>query len=294
MKTIIAELLESVRSGTNELWESVRNRFTGLDRLNKILGGAGRTDMLDHFREVATGVPPPLDLPDDIVAMVCEMRDLKSLCEKVIRCKPSGRFGNFDKLQAAAPNLLAAMRLEASWATWHEYRETDDVRGYVRDVHQLLVSGTAVGFLLETMADFYFRISTYEEEPADFLQLFPPTDDWSPELVSSFQLMAAFHIATYFWAAAECGMPARPDLICRMCYLRRKLKKYILGAEDRPTLEHAAQYGFLQALIRSPEMIESEPGTENFYREQRLLHFSDFQFPSETLPDQVPYEEQED
>ncbi len=290
MKFIISDSLESIQRGTDYLWESVRNSFTGLDRLRKILGYAGRTDMLDHFREKATGVPQPLDLPDDIVRMVSETRDVVSWCKEIIACEPWGTFRNFDRLQAAAPGLLAAMRLETSWAVWHEYRKTEDVREKARDVHELLVRGTAVGFLLQTMAEFYFRIWTYENELADFLQLFPPTDNWSPELVASFQLMAAHHIATYFWVAGEYGMPDRPDLICRVHYLLRLLKKDILDGEDNLILAHGAEYGFLRELTTNPDLIESEPDVEKFYREQRIRHFADFEFP-ETVPDEEQDEE---
>ncbi len=288
MKFIIQDSLEDIRHSADYLWESVRNGFTALDRLRKILGHAGRRDLLDHFREAATGVPQPLDLPDDIVGIVCQTRQAVWLCEQVVQCRPPAIHRNFDKIQAAAPGIIAADRLERSWATWHEYRKTDDVREYAQDVHELLAAGTPVGFLMQSMGEFYFRIGTYEDDPADFLQLFLLTEDWPAELASSLQLMAATHVATYFRAAAESEIPNRPDVICRMHYLLTLLKKDILDFENKnyAILEGAAKYGALRTITSKPYLIESDPDLEKFYQDQWERHFADFALPVTTANDE--------
>lgn len=281
MKFFVQDSLENIRRSTRCLWDSAQKGFTGLDRLRKILGYAGRTDLLDHFREKATGIPQPLDLPNDIVGIVCQTRQAVWLCKQVIECRTPVTHRNFDKIKAAAPGIIAADRLERSWATWHEYRKAEDVRLYAQDVRELLISGTPVGFLMQTMAEFFFRVGTYDCVPADFLELFLLTEDWPIELASSFQLMTASHIATYFHTAAEAEIPNRPDLICQLHYLMRQLKKNILDFEnqDRALLEGAAKYGALQAILSKPHSVASAPDLERFYQDQWTRHFADFTLP---------------
>lgn len=281
MKFFISDSLESIRGETLFLWESVRNSFSALDRLKRILGHAGSKNLPDHFREITTGVAQPLDLPGDIVDIVCQTRQKAWLCEQVVMCRPPMTYRNFDKIQAAAPGIIAADRLERNWATWHEYRKTDDVREYAQDVYDMLAAGTPVGSLLETMAEFYFRVGTCENDPEDFLQLFLLTEDWPVDLASSLQLMAATHIAMHFRAAAEANLHSRPDLKCRLHYLIRSLKKEILDFDnqDRAILDCAAQYGTLQAIVSKPHLIESDPKIEKFYEDQWERYFADFGIP---------------
>ena len=278
MKFIAQKSLENIQRSVSELWDSVQNGFTPLDRLQRILGNDGRRDLLDHFLETATGVPQSLDLPDDIVGIVWQTRQAVSLCKQILQCSLPVNHRNFDRIREAAPGIIAADRLDRSWATWHEYHKTENVQEYAEDVHELLATGTPVGFLMQTMGEFYFRVGTYEKNPSDFLQLFRLTVDWPVDLASSLELMAATHIASLFRAAAEAKIPNRPDLICRLHNLIWFLKQDILDFEHKEyaIFEGAAKYGTLQAIVSKPHLIERDPDLEKFYQDQWKRHFVDF------------------
>lgn len=274
--------MSGTKNCANELWDSIVPSFQPLDRLRKILGYPGQPDQLDHFRELATGIPQPLDLPENIVEIVCQARDPKWLCERIVEFQPTVDHLNLDRLQNAAPGIIAAKRLEIAWATWHEYRNTHDVSDCERTVRDLLNAGTSLGFLLETMGEFYFCIGTYAEDFSDFAELFPVTDIWEEELVSNVQLLAASHIADYFRISAEGEFPFRPDLICRFYYLQRVLKMDLLDfePETHALLENATQFGTLRSILSKPELIEYEPYIERFFRDQWERHFADFLLPA--------------
>ncbi|MEI8312941.1 MAG: hypothetical protein WCH98_19505 [Verrucomicrobiota bacterium] len=141
---------------------------------------------------------------------------------------------------------------------------------------------------MPAMGEFYFRVASFEKIPADFLNLFPPTDRWSPALAESFQLMVASQIAICFRAAAELGIPDRPDLACRLWSMSRMLRMDLLEVPNnvRRILESSAKYGFLRELVRKPRMIESNPALEKFYRDQWFRHFADFSIPFATGDEQ--------
>lgn len=296
MKFINEDPLSGMKNCTQELWNSIVPSFQPLDRLQKILGYPGQPDQLDHFRELATGIPQPLDLPENIVEIVCQVRDPKWLFEKIAECQPTVDHLNFDRIQKAAPGIIAAKRLEIAWATWHEYRNFDDVSDYERTVRELLHAGTSLGFLLQTMCEYYFCVGSCRNDFIDFSELFPVTDIWEEELVSNVQLLAASHIADYFRISAEGEFPFRPDLICRFHHLQRVLKMDLLDfePETHAILENAAQFGTLRSILSKPELIENEPYIERFFREQWERHFADFLLPAcpvdheENDPDPAP------
>ena len=59
-----------------------------------------------------------LHLSDGIVSTVAEMRFPASLCRAVVDFQPEKQWRNFDKVQTAAPGILAALGLRDIWWDW--------------------------------------------------------------------------------------------------------------------------------------------------------------------------------
>jgi hypothetical protein len=278
----IEDEFTNIETHIKYLWQDTVRKMYQINRLRRILGQPGRKDLLDHFRETATGIPQPTDLDDDIVEIVSESRHAYALCMEIVPFEPDAHYRNFDKLQKAAPDIIMAKHLAINWAVWHEYKGREDMANEAELVHALMAGNTSLGFLLQCMADFYFRITSIESKPGDFLLLFPQMDGWSTDLAESFKLICATHLAHYFQLADDAGIPDRPDLIFRETYLLRKLKQALLEPDcDTPnSLIISSQLALLSKLIRNPNMIMPDSGLEKFYREQKNRYFEDFYIPT--------------
>lgn len=223
-----------------------------------------------------------LDLADEIVEIVCETRQAYELCTEIVACEPDAQYRNYNKIQKASPDIILAKQLEINWLYWHEYKTSFDMDKEARLVHDLLAGNISLSFLLERMAEIYFRVNSFEKETEDFLLLFPRMDCWPVELADSFKLASATHLAQYFQLAADHGITDRPDIVFREKYLTRELKKELLetNSDMHKCLINCAQIEFIRKLIIRPHMILPEIVLEKYFRKQRILHFDNFLVPT--------------
>ncbi|MBE2203924.1 MAG: hypothetical protein IAE94_06280 [Chthoniobacterales bacterium] len=214
-----------------------------------------------------------LHLSDSIVSIVAEIRSPASLCRSVVDFEPEQPWRNFDKVQAAAPGILAALGLRDIWSdwfgdSWFGVSRTGDVRTQPALIYELYERGIRPDFLVRAMVDRYF-----ENLQIDFDDLFPPCGEDHRDVRCDLESRVAGQIAHYFEEARKLACPDRPDLLFREDVCVRRLKEELMDAA------HAGPCVHLTAEIVLLNTTEPPVGSceDAFYRRQRDRHFQKYQ-----------------
>jgi len=210
-----------------------------------------------------------LDLADDIVSIVSEMDFPAPVCSRVMDFE-SEKWCNYDKLEAAAPDLLLALGLRDIWWGWvgrSHFRDSDSGENCTEpnQIYELCERNIRPDFMLDAIVVDYFQ-----DLRLDFVDLLPPCKPPQTEIRARLEQRLAGKIAHLYKEALKRNFPDRPDLIFEEEMTVQKLKQELMGFAHAET-----------CVLLTNEIIQrktAEPPArdgckELFFRQQRELHF---------------------
>lgn len=272
---------ENIELDFQDLISDVGRKQLAIRKLRRILGfgdpifrsvlppeGMSR----DEYIEMRESAGEGLDLPDDIVSIVAEMRSPKALCDALTDFQPKEAWRNYKKIQDAAPDISLATQLRDIWSEWFGYSwfaapVMDEASTGPAVVYEKVEGGICSDFLVRAMLDQYL-----DYQQIDFDNLFPPCEEQRLYVRDTLKRKVAREVAHYFKEALKRELPDRPDLLYYEAARIRRLKQELMeSANARVCVRLTVE--IFQAMTAK---VACDGCESKFYRRQRERHFLEY------------------